>query len=45
MLHRSWEQRVADKDKEITRIAKERDHLQDIVLKKRLSTNDVKKKP
>jgi hypothetical protein len=35
---RLWEARLADKDKEIERLVKERDRLQEIVLKKRLSS-------
>jgi hypothetical protein len=35
---RLWEARLADKDKEIERLVRERDRLQEIVLKKRLSS-------
>ncbi len=35
---RLWEARLADKDKEIERLVKERDRLQEIILKKRLSS-------
>lgn len=35
-----WTARLADKDKEIDRLVKERDRLQDVILKKRLSSKE-----
>jgi hypothetical protein len=35
-----WRERLADKDKEIERLVKERDRLQDIVLTRRLSSRE-----
>jgi hypothetical protein len=35
---RLWQGRLADKDKEIDRLAKERNELQDIILRKRITS-------
>jgi len=40
LLNRSWEKRIKDKDEEIKRLVTERGYLQDIILKKRLSTDN-----
>jgi hypothetical protein len=37
---RLWSARLADKDKEIDRIAKERDRLQEVILTRRLSSEE-----
>jgi hypothetical protein len=39
-FNQMWRERLADKDKEIERLVKDRDRFFDVILKKRLSSKD-----